>query len=158
MTHLSPDEIVRWARGSATLNGTTFVQTAISLPVSTDDAKLALIHRIEFYGYLMAANGESISMAVTRTSQTAMVSQDSAELLAFYQTIRFITTSGSDKIERPFVLTYPIPLLFPYSTIYLGVSASNAATATLYVRIGFQLVKYSDKDLLKVLVASGLSG
>lgn len=165
---LKDEEIVRVLKAEATqASGGAFGETEIDTQLSIERGIIWLIHAIEFYftphelHEVAADAAETMSLQVTRETQTAMLDYDQADLLCKHEvSIQRSAAIGTDAgplwtfHETPKVFNYVPPLPYAAQNIYFGIiSTSSSILENAFLRVRYTVRSVSDKYFFRVAQA-----
>ena len=143
----------------------TFIETEIPTPASRTEMTAMLIWHIEFD----ATSPDSIdalttvtNVQLTRDTTTGLNNLEDDDLLARWSmSLGLGAVQGSlseyaiiaDLSDRPRVFKFDPPILYPRSSVFLGVQGTaNVGLKTARVRVGYTLEKVSQADFIAALV------
>lgn len=166
---LADYDVLRIARIRASESAaSTFTQTEFDTQLSIERGVIWLIHFIEFnisqlglFSEVGAGGGEDIQMQITKTSQSAILSGNNADIiqqhrLGLVRGAAIGTDAGPlyyffDSIKR---FDYHVPIPYAAANLYFGILGTDAGSAhTVDARIGYTIAEVSDEFFFRVAQA-----
>lgn len=167
MADLKDSDIQRFLRLTLTESAAaTYTEFSADTQLSIDRGMIWLINRIEYQ--ISIANlddaaqntAESIQCHIARESQSTVLSLSDPDCIdRIRMTDDRYATIGTEAgpLNRwaidPFTHTFNPPLPYAATTIYGGIISTCGSAATAIVRIGYTLIKVSDKFFYRVAQA-----
>lgn len=164
ITSLKDLDVLRYLRFIVTESAAaTFTEIEIDTQLSIERGVIWLIRSLELdipvdtMDDPAVDTSEGIAIAVTRSSQSDIISFNDPDLVMQYAiAVNRANTIGTPAgplwwiRENPSVQKFSIPIVYAGVSIFVGIKSTSAGAKVVSGRIGYSLAKVSDQDFFRV--------